>query len=182
MALVGASSPAAAEEPAQWVLENCADAKGGSVTKVFSGVVCDLKNTKNGKCLVQERHDDQVDWDFADCSAKPRNMRLFTTTGTPIACGETFAMKLGNEFFRKCENPQATGINVCSEKASPPQPRHFDWQLQGCTGQLETGKPMSLFNVSRKDSVVHAKRANKVVDTCWSDKVRYGQCVTARDR
>ncbi len=181
VALIVATS-ASADEPAQWVLENCADAKGAPVTKLFSGVVCDLKNTKSGTCLVQEHHDGQADWDFAPCSSKPRSARLVTATASPIGCGETFALKLGSEFFRKCVNRQDVGINICSEKASPPQTRHFDWQLQGCNGQLETGKPVSLYNVSRKDSVVYAKRSGRVVDTCWSDSTKYGQCTSIRHK
>lgn len=179
----GVSAPdvASAQEPPEWVLENCADARGGAVTKIFSGVVCDLRNTKTNKCLVQASQSDQTDWSFAECRSRPRNLRLFTRTAQPIACGETFAMKLGSEFFRKCERPQRKGINVCSEKASPPQARHFDWQLVGCTGQLEAGKPVALFNVSRKDSVVYAPRPGDAVDTCWADKRRYGRCATVRD-
>lgn len=181
-ALVGLPSAASADEPADWVLENCADARGGPVTKIFSGVVCDLENRKNGMCLVQVRHDDQVDWDFAACSSKPRNMKLWTKPAAPIGCGETFALKLGDEFFRKCVSPQSTGINICSEKASPPEPKHFDWQFLGCTGQLQAGTPVSLYNVSRKDSIVYAKRPNAVVDTCWSDRMKLGQCTTTRDK
>ena len=181
-AALGLPSTAEADEPAEWVLENCADAKGGAVTKVYSGVVCDLKNRKNGKCLVQERHDGQVDWDFESCASKPRNMKLWTKPSTAINCGETFALKLGNEFFRKCQNPQDIGINICSETASPPEPRHFDWQLTGCTGQLTAGTAVSLYNVSRRDSIVYAKRPGSVIDTCWSDSTKVGQCTSARDK
>ena len=180
--LVGMTSPAGADEPADWVLENCVDAKGNPTTKIENGAKCDLKNRKNGKCLVRESHMGQTDWDFAACASKPRQMQITAKDAGALSCGETFALKLGNEYFRKCVNPQTVGINICSEAKSTPEPMHYDWQLQGCSGQVESGKPVSLFNVSRKDSVVYAKRPSKVADTCWSDSMKLGQCVSARDK
>jgi hypothetical protein len=177
----GASTPAGADEPADWVLENCVDASGKATTKLESGASCDLKNRKNNKCLVREGHIGQTDWDFASCTSKPRQVKLVAKDGGALSCGETFALKIGSEYFRKCVNPQTIGINICSEGASQPEARHYDWQLQGCSGQIETGKPVALYNVSKKDSVVYAKRPSKMVDTCWNDKMKFGQCVSARD-
>lgn len=180
--VVGMSSPAGADEPADWVLENCVDANGNATTRIENGTKCDLKNRKSGKCLVRDSHVGQTDWDFAACSSKPRQFQITAKDAGALSCGETFAMKLGTEYFRKCRDPQKVGINICSEVKSAPEPMHYDWQLQGCSGQVEAGKPVSLYNVSRKDAVVFAKRPSKVADTCWSDKIRYGQCTTARDK
>jgi hypothetical protein len=180
--VLGSATPAGADEPADWVLENCVDAKGNPTTKIETGAKCDLKNLKNGKCLVREGHMGQTDWDFASCSARPRQMQITAKDAGALNCGETFAMKLGNEYFRKCQSPQKVGINICSESKSAPEPMHYDWQLQGCSGQVEAGKAVSLFNVSRKDSVVYAKRPSKVADTCWSDSMKLGQCASARDK
>ncbi len=179
--VVGMASPAGADEPADWVLENCVDAKGNPTTKIENGAKCDLKNRKSGKCLVRQSHMGQVDWDFTSCSSRPRNFQITAKDSGAVSCGETFALKLGNEYFRKCVNPQTVGINICSESASAPEPKHYDWQFQ-CSGQVEANKPLSLYNVSRKDSVVYAKRPSKMVDTCWSDKMKFGQCTTARDK
>lgn len=179
--LFGLSGPVVAAEPADWLLENCVDASGRPSTQIADGVRCDLKNSTSGTCLVQRSHSDQADWDFAACSSKPRNLKISAGAG-PISCGQTVAIKLGTEYYRKCVNPQTRGINICSEQASAPQARHFDWQFAACTGQLDTGKPVALYNVSRKDSVVYAARPSKVVDTCWADKVKYAQCTTSRDK
>jgi hypothetical protein len=181
-AVVGLAGPAGADEPADWTLENCVDPSGNPTTKLVNGAQCDLKNRKSGKCLVREGHMGQVDWDFAACASKPRQMKVTTKDNGAVTCGETFALKLGSEYFRKCVNPQTIGINICSESTNTPQAMHFDWQFQGCSGQVEAGKPVSLYNVSRKDSVVYAKRPSKMVDTCWSDSMKLGQCTSARDK
>jgi hypothetical protein len=182
LGVVGMASPAGADEPSDWTLENCVDANGQETTKISDGAQCDLKNRKSGKCLVREGHVGQVDWDFAACSSKPRNMKVTAKSSGPVTCGETFALKLGSEYFRKCRDPQKIGINVCSEGTDTPETKHFEWQFQGCSGQVEAGKPVSLYNVARKDSVVFAKRPSRMVDTCWSDKMKLGQCTTARDK
>lgn len=178
--VLGAATPAGADEPADWVLDNCVDASGNATTKIDSGAQCDLKNRKNSKCLVRESHSGQTDWDFAACGK--RQATIVAKSAGAVTCGETVALKLGSEFFRKCVNPQAVGINICSEETAQPEEKHFDWKLQGCAGQVETGKAVSLYNISRKDSVVFAKRPSKVADTCWSDKIKFGQCTTLRDR
>jgi hypothetical protein len=174
-----APQAASADEPSDWSLENCIDSKGKPTTKPDGGSRCDLKNQKSGQCLVFTKHVGQADWDFAACGS--RSATLSTKAPGAVSCGETFALELGNEYFRKCVNPQSVGINICSEAKSAPEPMHYDWQLQGCSGQVEAGKPVSLYNVSRKDSVVFAKRPSKVADTCWANKMKLGQCTTARD-
>lgn len=178
--LVGLTSPAGADQPADWSLENCVDANGSPTTKIASGAKCDLKNRKHGQCLVHNSHHGQVDWDFASCGS--RQVEIVARNGGSISCGETVAMKVGNEFFRKCRDPQLMGINICSESANPPKDMHYDWQFQGCSGQLGTSEPVALYNVSRKDSVVYARRPSKMVDTCWEKDMKYGQCVSFRDK
>lgn len=181
--VVAAASPVkAGNEPTEWVLENCVDASGKPTTKIASGAKCDLKNTRNGKCLVRESHTGQTDWDFAACASRPRQAQIVAKSAGPISCGETVALKLGTEFFRKCRDPQTVGINICSESKSTPDAMHFDWQLQGCSGDVEAGESVALYNVSRGDSVVFAKRPSKMVDTCWADKTKFGQCTTVRDK
>jgi len=179
--LVSAAAPAGFDEPADWVVENCVAATGTATTSIATGARCDLKNRKTGKCLVHETHTGQVDWNFASCTVKPRQMTITAKEPGAVFCGETVAIKLANEYFRKCLDPQSIGINVCSEATNVPHPRHFDWQFQGCTGQLASGRPVSLYNVSRKDSIVYASRS-RAVDTCWSDKIKLGQCSTVRDK
>jgi hypothetical protein len=179
--VIGLAKPAGADEPADWSLENCVDASGHPTTKLADGAQCDLKNRKSGKCLVHDSHRGQVDWDFATCSAHPRSVKVTAKAGGAISCGETVAIKIGSEYFRKCHDPQIMGINICSEGGAP-QAMHYEWQFQGCSGQLETGKPVALYNTSKKDSVVYAKRPSKMVDTCWADNMKYGQCTTFRDK
>lgn len=180
--LLGSASPALADEPTDWVLENCVAPNGSATTRIVSGVRCDLRNRKTGMCLVRKSNGDQADWDFAPCGSRGRDATIVAREGGPVACGQTVAVKLGHEYFRKCRDPQKVGINICSEEARVPQAMHYDWQFQGCSGQLEAGKAVALFNVSRRDSVVYAKRPSKVVDTCWSDTMKYGQCTTTRDK
>lgn len=180
--LIGMASPVAAQEPADWALENCVNAQGAPTTKIENGAKCDLKNRKNGKCLVRMSHVGQADWDFVSCSAQPRNFQVTTKDAGAVSCGETFALKLGNQYFRKCTNPQTVGINICADTTNTAEAKHYEWQFQGCTGQVEAGEPVSLYNVTRKDSVVYAKRPSKIVDTCWSDKIKLGQCTTVRDK
>jgi hypothetical protein len=124
----------------------------------------------------------QTDWDFASCSSKPRQAQIVAKDSGSVSCNETVALKLGSEFFRKCKDPQKFGINICSESSSSPQAIHFDWQLHGCQGEVEAGEAVALYNVSRQDSVVYAKRPSKMVDTCWNDKMKLGQCTTVRDK
>ena len=183
LGVVAMSAPVqAGNEPTDWVLENCVDTNGNPTTKITSGAACDLKNKKNGKCLVRDSHMGQTDWDFASCSAKPRQAKFVAQNPGAISCGETVALKLGSEFFRKCKDPQKMGINICSDGGDSPKPMHYDWQLSGCSGDVESGEAVALYNVSRGDSVVFAKRPSKMVDTCWNDKMKLGQCTTARDK
>ena len=177
--VLAAPRSAGADEPSNWSLENCIDSKGKATTKPDGGSKCDLKNQRSGQCLVYAKHAGQADWDFAACGS--RNATLATKASGALSCGETFALKLGNEYFRKCVNPQIAGINICSESAASPAAIHWDWQLKNCTGDVESGKPLALFNVSRGDSVVFAKRPSRVADTCWANKMKLGQCTTARD-
>ncbi len=182
VATLAASTPAGADEPADWVLENCVDAAGKPTTKLESGAKCDIKSPKRGQCLVFDKHMGQVDWDFAACGSKPRNALLVARNSGALNCGETFALKLGSEYFRKCHDPQTVGINICSDSGSKPESKHFEWQLRGCSGQAEAGKSVALYNVTRGDSVVYAKRPSRMVDTCWADKMKMGQCTTVRDK
>jgi hypothetical protein len=89
----------------------------------------------------------------------------------------------GGEFYRKCQNPQTAGINICSDAMEKPEERHFTWKITGGTsGQpVAPGAAVSLYNTERKDSVAFAKRPSSVADTCWADKMTLGQCTTARD-
>src|SRR5205085_12308534 len=87
--VVGMTSPAGADEPADWVLENCVDAKGNPTTKIETGAKCDLKNRKNNKCLVRESHMGQTDWDFASCSSKPRQMQITAKDAGALSGAET---------------------------------------------------------------------------------------------
>ena len=178
----GRAAPVAADEPADWVLDNCVNSNGSVTTNIVSGVRCNLRNRKTGTCLVRKSSDDQTDWNFAPCESRPRDLTVTTKDGGSVACGRTVAVKLGNEYFRKCRDPQKTGINICSEAARVPQPIHYDWRLDGCSGPLQSGTAVALVNVSRKDSIVYARRPNEAVDTCWSDTVKYGQCTSARDK
>ena len=49
------------------------------------------------------------------------------------------------------------------------------WESKSVESQREDA-------VSRKDSVVYAKRPSKVADTCWSDSMKLGQCTSVRDK
>jgi hypothetical protein len=177
---------ATAGEPAEWSLEECVDSAGKPTTKVTSGTKCELKNRKNGQCLIRVSHAGQADWDFSSCETKSKTMLFQKEGGGDIKCGDTVALQLGvggnkQEWYRKCTNPQTVGINICSDEGAV-QKKHFEWQLKSCAnGQLESGKPFALYNTARKDSVVFAKRPSKMVDTCWADKIKYGQCSTVRD-
>jgi hypothetical protein len=173
---VAMTSEVRAGEPAEWILTNC---QGG---KPLSGVSCDLKNTKKGQCLVQSRKTGQADWDFAPCGGA--KTKIVAKSDGPIKCGEPVKLQLGDEFYRKCRDPQKVGINICSDDADKPAPSgidHFTWQLTGCTGEVNADSPISLYNTQRKDSVVFATRPSIVVDTCWADKVKFGKCITVRD-
>lgn len=164
-----------AAEPAEWSLTNC---KGG---KANSGVSCDLKNTKNNKCLVPVHHAGQVEWDFAACG--DAKAQLVSKAGGAIKYGEPVALKLGGEFYRKCQNPQLLGVSVCSDATGKPEDRHFTWKITGGTSgePVASGAPFSLYNTERKDSIVFAKRVSKIADTCWADQVKLGQCIAAHN-
>ncbi len=192
LASVALTQSAGASESPEWSLEDCVDAAGKPATKLTSGAVCELKNRKNNQCLIRVSHMGQVDWDFGSCDTHSKSARLVKEGGGELKCDDTFALELGvggskTEWFRKCVNPQTVGIGICSDDVTKPEKKHFDWKLKGCSaGQLEAGKPFALFNVSKGDSVVFAKRASKVVDTCWNDVMkdipRVGrQCPAVRD-
>jgi hypothetical protein len=174
---------AGADEAVNWTLTGC---EGGKVT---SGGKCNLKNQGNQRCLVRDSNRGQTDWNFGNCSGQ--QVTLVTKSGAAPKCGDTVALKIGNEFFRKCVSPQLVGINICSEAASSPQERiggtnatHWDWQIKGCAEgtPLDQDKPFALHNISKNDSVVFAKRPSKVADTCWASKMKFGQCTTIRDK
>lgn len=185
VAVIAVTGPATAGESPEWTLEGCVDAAGRPTTKITSDTVCELKNTKKNACLIRESHMGQADWDFAPCSKHPKSARFHTESGGALNYGEHFALQLGvggskQEWYRKCHNPQTVGINICSDEGSP-EKKHYEWQFKGGSGQVEAGKALTLFNTARNDSVVYAKRPSKMVDTCWHDKMRYGQCASARD-
>jgi hypothetical protein len=182
-AIASVTQPAGAQDVANWTFTGC---EGGKVT---SGAKCNLKNQKNGQCLVHSHHMGQVDWDFGGCNGQ--EVTLISKTGGQIKCGETVALKVGNEFFRKCVSPQTVGINICSDGFSSPQEKingtsatDWDWKITGCPdGQpVEMDKPIVLHNISRNDSVVYAKRPSKMVDTCWANSMKFDQCVSVRDK
>lgn len=174
---------AGAGETANWTLTGC---EGGKVT---SGGKCNLKSQGNQRCLVFDQNRGQTDWGFGSCTGQ--QVTLVTKSGAAPKCGDTVALKIGKEFFRKCVSPQLVGINVCSEAAASPQEHiggtnatHWDWQIKGCAEgtPLDQDKPFALYNISRKDSVVYAQRPSKVADTAWENTTKFGQCTTLRDK
>jgi hypothetical protein len=183
LGVVGLSQPAGAGDVANWTL-NC---EGGSVT---SGAKCDLKNQKSGSCLVGDHNMGQTDWSFRPCGS--HNMELVSKSGGAIKCGEVVALKLGEEFYRKCVNPQTVGINVCSEKSSAPEEKvqgrsdisHYQWKIVGCPdGQpVPQDQPVVLHNTVRNDSIVYARRPSKVTNTCWANDIKFGECASIRDK
>jgi hypothetical protein len=177
----------AAGEPSEWSLEDCVDDKGKATTKITSGTKCALKNKRNSQCLIRIKQPGQADWGFASCDKHPRSMLFLKSGGGAIKCGDTVAMQLGwggqnqTHFYRKCHNPHPAGINVCQDDVDKPESKHWDWQLQCSGGDLQAGDKFALYNLSRKDSVVYAKRPSAVADTCWADKAKAGVCLTPRD-
>jgi hypothetical protein len=183
LGLIAALIPAQevdAKEVNAWTM----DFGGGSTIPV--GKAGDLKNTQSGECLIHGSGittKGQADWAFGSCGGKKAKiLRKDSKKTGPLMCGETFALQLGNECFRKCVDPQNAGINICSETCG--KDMHFQWQFKGCEAgkPVDPKTPLTLWNNARKDSLVYAKRPGPVVDTCWADKELKGVCTTVRDQ
>jgi hypothetical protein len=179
-----ASNQADAGEVVNWTLTGC---EGGKVT---SGGKCNLKSQGNGRCLIQDHNRGQTDWNFGNCDGK--QVSFVSKSGGAIKCGEPLALKIGNEYFRKCVNPQLVGINVCSESASSPQDHingsnatHWDWKITGCQEgtPVDMDKPFALLNVTRNDTIVYARRpSQRMTAVCWANSMQHGVCTSMRDK
>jgi hypothetical protein len=174
-----AMQTASAKEVNAWTMDV------GSETTVPVGKALDLKNTQSGRCLIFREgwtNLGQTDWNLASCGGKRvKFLRKDRSNTGPLLCGETFALQVGNECFRKCVNPQPAGINVCSEKCG--KDMHYQWQFRGCEAgrPVNPKTPVALWNLERQDSLVFGVRPGKVADTCWADKELNGVCTTLRD-
>jgi hypothetical protein len=175
-----ATRDASAKEVNAWTMSS-----GGSTTVPVDTAV-DLRNTQNNSCLIDRSgwsRRGQADWDLASCGGKrARFHRKDPSNKGPLLCGETVALQIGDECFRRCVNPQLAGINICSEACG--RELHYQWQLRGCAPDqpVDPKVPVVLWNTVQQDSLVYGKRPSKVTNTCWAEKEIAGVCTVLRDR